>query len=92
MKENLDLERREMEEKRFRMDRTLGIGNLIALIVAIGSVFTWVTKAESTFAVQRVEIESVRAEAERDRSLANRDRGEIMAQLSEINHKLDKLK
>ena len=89
-KENL--ERRELEEKRYKMNSVFNWGNLIALVIAIASAFMWVSKAESTFAVHTVEIAAIRIETDRERMLNARDRAEIMAQLQEINRKLDRLK
>ena len=83
-KDQVDIERREMEQKRFRIDTGINIAHILTTIGLLIMLFGWGSGLNSTDAVHATEIINIKEDRIRARA-------ELMVALQEINRKLDKI-
>ena len=84
MESQEEIDRRDIDKKRFRFDAGINVAHILTTLAMIYSLFSWGSGVNSAQAVQASRIDNV----ERSR---DRDRAETLAALSEINRKLDRL-
>ena len=81
---DIDIDRRELEQKRFRMDTGVNIAHILTTIGMLVMLFSWGSGLNATDTRHTTEITNLKE----DRLLA---RADLMVALQEINRKLDKI-
>ena len=84
LEDDIDIDRREIERKRFRMDTGVNIAHILTTIGLTVMLFGWVSGLNATDAVHATEIDNIKEDRVRTRT-------ELMVALQEINRKLDKI-
>lgn len=82
--ENIETDRRLIEQKRFRMDTGINIAHILTTIGMLIMLFGWGSGLNATDAVHTIEIKNIKEDGLRTRA-------EVIAALQEINRKLDKI-
>ena len=82
--QDVDIERREIEQKRFRMDAGINIAHILTTVGLLIMLFGWGSGLNTTDAVHANEISNIKEDRLRARA-------ELMAALQEINRKLDRI-
>jgi cellobiose-specific phosphotransferase system component IIC len=81
---NENLDRRDMEKRRFQFDAGINIAHIITTLGMVFALFNWGSGVNSAQAIATMEIQNIK----HDREVS---RAEMTLALQEINRKLDKL-
>ena len=84
MDQDTDIDRREIEQKRFRMDTGVNIAHILTTMGMLIMLFSWGSGLNAKDVEHTVEINNIKEDRLRTRI-------ELMAALQEINRKLDKI-
>lgn len=79
------------ERRGWHIDKSISVSTIVAALVAGGSVFIWGSGVNQRLAVHDTEILSTREQLKTSADENSRARGEIRADLQEINRKIDRL-
>ena len=82
--DDLDIERRELEQKRFRVGTGVDIAHILTTAGMLIALFGWGSGLNAMDVKHTTEIDNIKEDRVRTRA-------ELMAALQEINRKLDKI-
>lgn len=87
--EDMALDRRELDKKRFRFDATIGWVHVLTTLAMAASVFVWAMKMDSRVTVTETKTAQLEKENERQDRESSLNYQRILDELREINRKID---
>lgn len=87
--EDLDIERRKLEKKRYRVDTIFGWGHILATLTLAGTILSWANSMDKRVAIAETKIQSVEVRNDAQDRDSDRNLTRILDELREINRKID---
>ena len=78
------LDRREIDQRRFRIDTTVNVAHILTTIALVGSILSWGSDMKAAVQRHDSEIAELKLTTREDRSV-------LREELREINRKVDKI-
>lgn len=78
------LDRREIDQRRFRIDTTVNVAHILTTIALVGSILSWGSDMKATVQRHDSEIAELKLTMREDRAV-------LREELREINRKVDKI-
>lgn len=85
----LPKDRREIENKRFKIDTTVNIAHILTTIGLITAMFTWGSDVKSMLVRHETQILSMQVDRERTEVLRQSQFGELKADIRSLSSKFD---
>jgi TolA-binding protein len=82
--ENQTDDRRQIDQKRFRVDTTINIAHILTTVAMILAIFSWGSDLKATVQKHEFEIQDVKSNVRYDRDT-------LREELRELNRKIDKI-
>lgn len=87
--EDMEVERRALEKKRYRVDTIFGWGHIIATLTLAGTILSWANSMDKRVAISETKIQSIEVKNDAQDRDSDRNLSRILDELREINRKID---
>lgn len=87
--QDLDIERRKIEQRRYLVDSLFGWGHILATLTLAGTILSWANSMDKRVVVSETKIQAIEIKNDEQDRGAERNLSRILDELRDINRKID---